>query len=250
MKIPVDLSLVLACYNEAPIFRESVKDIACVLKRSNLSYEIIFVDDKSSDRTGELIDSYCKTNNHCRALYHTTNIGRGKTVSDGIKAANGKVVGFIDIDCEISPIYIPDMVDRILRNEADVVIGKRIYRSSFSSLLRELLSVGYRRLANILVDTGNLDTETGYKFFRRKKILPVIALCRHAHWFWDTEIMVYSRRAGLKIKEIPVLFMRRTDKISSVRVFRDVIDYCINLWRLRRRLNRVSKPYSYPQECG
>ncbi len=237
-KKSIDLSLVLACYNEASIFRESVKDIVRVLKRSNFSYEIIFVDDKSSDRTGEQIDSYCKTNNHCRALYHTINMGRGKTVSDGIQAAQGKVAGFIDIDCEISPVYIPDIAHRILRNEADVVIGKRIYRSSFSSLLREVLSVGYRRLAHILVHTGNIDTETGYKFFRRKKILPVIALCRQAHWFWDTEIMVYGRRAGLRIKEIPVLFVRRTDKTSSVRVFHDVIDYCINLWRLRRRLQK------------
>lgn len=239
MKRPPDLSLVLACYNEAPLFAQSVREILQVLRRSRYTFEIIFADDKSVDQTAGLIRKACARYPNVRALFHKKNCGRGRTVADGIRAARGTVVGYIDIDLEVSPIYIPEMVRKILDGEADVVIGKRIYRSSVGSLPREIFSLGYQWLADAMIGTGGLDTETGYKFFHRKKILPVVARAQHPHWFWDTEIMVYARRGGLRIAQVPVLFVRRLDKKSSVRMVRDIADYLVNLWRFRGHLAKV-----------
>ena len=239
MKHPPDLSLVLACYNEAPLFAQSVREILQVLRRSRYAFEIIFVDDKSVDETPGFIRKACARHPNVRALFHTKNCGRGRTVADGVRAAKGTVVGYVDIDLEVSPVYIPDMVSRILEAQADVVIGKRMYRSTIGSLQREIFSLGYQKLADWLIGTGGLDTETGYKFFRRKKILPILSRATHPHWFWDTEIMVYARRAGLRIAQVPVLFVRRFDKKSSVRVARDIADYLVNLWRLRGHLAKV-----------
>lgn len=232
----VDLSLILPCYNEAGLFTESVARIKEVLDSAKLSYEVIFVDDKSRDGTPALIREYCQNHSSFHALFHNRNMGRGKAVTDGIRVARGTAVGYIDIDCEVAPVYIPRMVTLILKNYADVVIGKRIYRTSLSSMLREVLSRGYQRLSDFMVGTGGLDTETGYKFFNRKKIVPILAKAKHPGWFWDTEIMVYSRREGLWIVEIPVLFLRRFDKHSSVNIIRDTADYLINLWKLRARV--------------
>lgn len=239
MKQPIDLSLILPCYNEEPIFTESVKRIIDVLSLSRLSYEIIFVDDKSPDKTAQLIQNACTKYPHTNALYHTINKGRGKTVTDGLKEAIGTVVGYIDIDLEVSPVYIPMLVHMILENKADVVIGKRMYRTNVQSIPREILSSGYQWLSNYLIGTGNLDTESGYKFFNRKKILPILALTRHPHWFWDTEIMILAKRKGLCIEEVPVLFVRRFDKTSSVRIVRDSIDYIQSLWKFRKRLGKL-----------
>jgi len=171
------------------------------------------------------------------ATYHSKNRGRGKTVTDGIKEARGIVVGYIDIDCEVSPVYIPLVVSLILRNEADVVIGRRYYRTSPRAIIREVLSRGYQWLSDRMIGTGGMDTETGYKFFRRKTILPILRRTKHTGWFWDTEIMVYARRAGLRIGEVPVLFLRRFDKHSSVNIVRDTLDYMIELVAFRKRLN-------------
>lgn len=227
----IDLSLILPCYNEAGLFTDSVRRIRETLDASRLSYEIIFVDDHSADNTPALIK---KTG--LRAVFHSINMGRGKTVTDGIKAAKGTVVGYIDIDCEVSPVYIPEMVTLILQKKADVVIGKRFYRTSPSSIFREVLSRGYQWLSDKMIGTGGLDTETGYKFFARRKIVPILSKTEHPGWFWDTEIMVFAKRAGLKIIEVPVLFLRRFDKHSSVNIIRDTMDYCVHLWRFRRRL--------------
>ncbi|MBP9813941.1 glycosyltransferase [Candidatus Woesebacteria bacterium] len=238
MKNRRDVSLVLACFNEVDVFVSSVERIVETLSHSNLKYEIIFVDDKSIDDTRHLIARACKKYPHTSALFHRVNCGRGKTVTDGFMKARGTVVGFIDIDCEVGPEYIPQLVSTILERKADVAIGKRIYRSSPGSLIREILSRGYQWLSDALIGTGGLDTETGYKFFRRSKVLPLLARTLHTGWFWDTEIMVRAKRAGLSICEVPVLFLRRFDKQSSVHIIRDTADYLVNLWSFRKQLSR------------
>jgi hypothetical protein len=196
-------------------------------------YEIIFVDDASRDKTPQLIRQMCRRLPPYRAIFHKVNQGRGKTVADGIMLARGTVVGYIDIDCEVSPVYIPFMVSFILKRKADVIVGKRYYRTSAGSLLREAMSRGYQWISGVLLGTGGMDTETGYKFFNRKKIVPILRQTEHTGWFWDTEIMVRAQRAGLRIMEVPVLFMRRFDKKSSVHALRDSMTYLVNLWKFR-----------------
>ncbi len=241
MSRPVELSLILPCYNEAGLFTDSVARIVRVLELSKISYEIIFVDDASRDATPQLIERLVKKQgkqSRIRAMFHPTNLGRGKTVTDGIRAAKGPVVGYIDIDCEVDPVYIPMMADMLRKNEADVVIGKRFYRTSPQAIVREVLSRGYQWLADYAIGTGRMDTETGYKFFSRKKILPVLTKATHPGWFWDTEIMVYAKHAKLRIVEVPVLFLRRFDKQSSVHIVRDTLDYMKELLLFRRRLHK------------
>lgn len=233
----LDLSLVLPCYNEEEIFTESVAKISETLDASGLTYEVIFVEDKSRDATANLLHQVLKKNKQFRALFHTVNKGRGASVSDGMRVARGRVVGFIDIDCEVSPVYIPEMVTMIEHDKADVVLGNRIYRTGITRIHREILSAGYRWLADTMIGTGKMDTESGYKFFDRKKILPVLNTCNHTGWFWDTEIVIRAKQAGLRVMAIPVLFLRRTDKTSTVRIFRDTIDYLAALWKFRRELS-------------
>lgn len=241
MKNIVDLSLILACYNEEPVFKKNVENILQILNRSRLNYEVIFVDDCSRDKTRNLIRKCCNSNPKiCRALYHKENMGRGATVTDGILKSKGLVVGYIDIDCEVSPVYISEAVYLILENKADVVIGKRIYRSSIKSLIREILSVGYQKISNLILNTGNIDTESGYKFFNKEKILPILRYADHPHWFWDTQITVLSQKKHLRIYQLPVLFIRRFDKQSSVKIIPDTIDYLKNLWIFGKKLKEIN----------
>lgn len=231
-----DVSLVLPCFNEEPVFAGSVQFILSTLQSSTYSFEIIFVDDGSTDRTRALITRVCQKNHSCRFIFHPQNKGRGAAVTTGILVAKGDVVGYIDIDLEVSPVYIPDIVSLIKSGKADVVVGKRVYRTSIGSIVREVLSVGYRNLARVCIRTGGVDTESGYKFFNRKKFLPVVQTIKDQRWFWDTESVVRSRHAGLHVVEVPVLFIRRFDKVSSVHIIRDTMEYFGNIWRFRKEL--------------
>jgi len=232
---PLDLSLVLACYNEELVIEDSVADILQVLDDTRYSYELIFVDDCSRDRTRELIDRLIERypDKRMSRIFHRENKGRGGTVSDGIRAAQGEVTGFIDIDLEVHARYIPSCVNAV-RNGADVAVGRRVYKLNLRSLDRYVLSTGYVWLVRRLLGVDLNDTETGYKFFKRERILPVLDEIDDQRWFWDTEVMVRSYYKDYNVAEIPCLFLRRFDKASTVSPLADTVNYFRQLWRFRK----------------
>ena len=148
-------------------------------------------------------------------------------------ASRGKICGYIDVDCEISPSYIPLFVKEI-ENGSDMVVGKRFYESGFKSLSRVIASKVYASIIRLLLSIPIEDTEAGYKFFRRETILPVLKKTKDKHWFWDTEICARASLAGLKVAEIPVLFIRRLEKKSTVKLLPDSIIYISSLIKFRR----------------
>lgn len=236
----LDLSLVIACYNEEYELVDSVRQIVDVLDLSRLSYEIIFVDDGSRDRTRELIDQLLidYRDKNFRKLFHAHNTGRGRTVADGFRLAHGEIVGYIDIDLEVHARYIPSMVLAV-RQGAEVATAHRIYKVQPRLFNRYILSTGYAWLMRHLLSIHLKDTETGFKFFRRDKVLPLLDEVRDERWFWDTEIMVRALLHGYRVAEIPCLFIRRYDKQSTVNVVTDSIDYFRKLWRFRGELKRL-----------
>jgi len=238
----VDLSLVIACYNEEPLLVESVRQTMEILDNTRLSWEMIFVDDCSRDRTRELIDQIIAAHpdKALRRIFHERNTGRGGAVTDGFRAAQGEVAGYIDIDLEVHARYIPSHYLAIKNEGYDGAIAFRIYKFHWSSLDRYFMSRGYAWLKNLMLKLPVRDTETGYKFFRRDKLLPLLDEVEDKGWFWDTEIMARASGRGLRIREIPCLFLRRFDKKSSVSGLRDSIEYFGKLWQFRKRLRAQS----------
>jgi glycosyltransferase involved in cell wall biosynthesis len=233
------LSVVLACYNEAEHLERSFEEIRAVLDDQRGAYEILFVDDVSRDRTREIIAELVKkyADSDIKVLLHEKNKGRGATVTDGFRAARGAIVGYLDVDLEVHARYIPSLV-RAIENGADVATVRRIYAFQIRSLDRYFLSRGYSWLTRRLLATAVQDTETGYKFFRRERLLPVLDAIHDGGWFWDTEFMVRAERTGLRIAEIPGAYVRKHDKTSTVNGLRDSIDYFGKLLRFRRELRR------------
>ena len=232
------LSLIIPCYNEGATFESSVRLIIKELGGLKKSYELIFVEDKSTDDTKLAVEKIIKSEKNCRAVYHPRNRGRGASVTDGIKEARGKIVGFMDVDCEISPFYIPLFI-REIENGADMVIGTRFYESSAKSLTRVIASKSYALISKTLLGLPFEDTEAGYKFFDREKILPVLKNTKDPGWFWDTEISARAYQAGLRIKQLPVLFTKRGDKKSTVNLFTDSITYAKRLLAFRAKYQRL-----------
>jgi glycosyltransferase involved in cell wall biosynthesis len=234
----MDVSIIIACYNEEKILNDSVREIENVMAQTKYTYELIFIDDCSQDRTREVILEIVDKRKNSKCIFHERNIGRGGTVCEGIRMAQGKIVGYLDIDLEVHARYIPSMLWAIEHDGYDISTAYRIYKVPSGPFIRYILSVGYRKLVKYFLKTNLLDTETGFKFFNREKILPIIDACNDTGWFWDTEVMVLAENHNLKIREIPCLFIRREDKVSTVRVLPDTLDYLKSLWRFKSRMKK------------
>jgi glycosyltransferase involved in cell wall biosynthesis len=236
------LSLVLACYNEAQHLEHSFAEIKDTLEQARFPFEIVFVDDVSRDRTREILAKITAAYPQLslRTILHEQNRGRGATVTDGFRAARGPVTGYIDVDLEVHSRYIPSLV-RAIENGAEVATLRRVYAFQVRSLDRYFMSRGYSFLVRHLLGVTIADTETGYKFFRRETVLPLLDEIEDPGWFWDTEFMVRAARRGLRMVEIPGAYIRRTDKTSTVSGLRDSLRYFRKLVHFRSQLRRAGR---------
>ena len=234
-----DLSLVIACYQEEGHLEDSVRQLCATLDTMGRPYELIFLEDQSRDRTAEVIARIVAGKPHMRAVYHAQNVGRGGTVTEGFLLARGRIVGFLDIDLEVHCRFLPNVIEAIDRG-ADGATAFRNYDVGLhpTSILRHVLSRGYRLLFRTVFAVPFRDPETGFKFFVREKIVPVVQRTQDKAWFWDSEIMVLAHQAGLRIVEVPCRFERRLDKRSTVRIVRDVWRYLLAIVAFKRRQAR------------
>ncbi|MHB1134555.1 MAG: glycosyltransferase [Chloroflexota bacterium] len=244
----VDLSLVLPCYNSAHFLAESAACVRQALRRSGLSYEIIFVDDASRDNTVGVIEQLLAGEDDARSLFHPRNTGRGRAVMDGMRLARGRVVGFADVDLATPAHYFPLLAHAIF-DGADVATALRVYKLSLPILHRWFLSRGYNRLVRKVLGQSFYDSETGCKFFSWEALQPLLAETGNSGWFWDTEIMVRATCHGYRIEEVPTVFVRRPELGSTVHLLRDTVDYFVQLLKFRPVVARLRAEHAQ-RECS
>lgn len=229
-------SLILPIYNEGSILEENIQKIINQLDKLKQTWEIIFVEDKSTDGSDKVLKKLLPKLKNSKAIFHSKNQGRGQTVKDGILFAKGDICAFLDIDLEVSEKYIPEFIKKI-ESGFDLIVAKREYQDA-KVLQRVIASQGYKLLVKSLLKLPLSDTESGYKFFNRKRILPVLKQTHDKGWFWDTEICALASLSYLKLGDIPVLFIRKTYKQSTVKLIPDTIDYLKKILEFKKRIKQ------------
>jgi glycosyltransferase involved in cell wall biosynthesis len=229
------VSIILPCYNEAAHLEKSIRLLLEESENFNFQFEFIFVEDKSSDATRDLLEKFESLLKNAQFVYHSENKGRGAAVKTGFSVAKGDIIGFIDIDLEIGPRYIIQFVEALEEN--DVAIGNRKYYSNSigRALIRDTLSSWYRALSKKILQHFYSDTEAGYKFFRREAMSGFFKSPSANHWFWDTEFIMYCFNNKLKVIEIDVDFLRDHGKKSTVKVIKDSIYYLKELLKYKKQ---------------
>lgn len=236
----MDLSIIIACYKDAPHLVRNTLALCDYLSATKLNYEIVFVEDGSPDNTAEEIRRGAKIltekNIPVQTIFHEKNQGRGAAVSNGFLAAKGDIIGYIDIDLEPLMDAILPMVRAIQRGEADLICGRRAIANAIAKPLRVLSSYVYRWVAHLALPLPIADTECGLKVFKRSTILPIINTCSDKRWFWDTEIVHRSWLAGLAVKEHWIVFFEDNSKASTVRLIPDTFAYLKAIMKYRKQL--------------
>ncbi|MBI3658441.1 MAG: hypothetical protein HY232_18715 [Acidobacteria bacterium] len=123
------------------------------------------------------------------------------------------------------------------RHGYDIATGYRHYLlSQTRGIIRHIFSHAYRWICKFLLGLGVRDSETGCKFFKRATTTAVVLGCEYDGWFWDTEVMSRAALKNLQVCEMPVLFLRRPDKQSTVHVLSDSWRYLIELHQFRSKV--------------
>lgn len=239
-QLEYDVSIVLPCFREEQSIAPGIAKIFEVMATTSLHFEVIFVDDASTDQTREKILKAAAEYPNVSYLFQSKNTGRGAAFKNGVKSAKGKIIGYLDIDLEISISSLPDVIRAIERGN-DVVIVKRNYKIKWtpSFLIRHFASVLYKRIAWEVLNIPCLDTETGFKFFRRNALQELLKKTESRGWFFDTEIICLAHYNELKITQVTGEYKKNFQKISTVHLFSDSVTQFLQVLSYRKKLKKL-----------
>ena len=165
MEYSKELSIVISLYNEDESIRELVSWIESVMTKNGYSYEVIMVDDGSTDGSWELIKEMAKTNSHIKGICFRKNYGKSAALFHGFEAADGEVVITMDADLQDDPREIPALYDMIMKDGYDLVSGWKKKRYD-SKLTKNLPSKLYNATARKVTGIKLHDMNCGLKAYR------------------------------------------------------------------------------------
>lgn len=218
------LSIVIPAYNE----EEAIGDIIrrCLAERENIvrqtsitEVEVIVVNDGSHDRTAEIAGQFPEI----ILISYPKNRGYGAAIKSGFEKATGTLVAFLDADGTCDPHYFIDMCNRLLAEDADIVIGSRMTPDSKMPTIRKVGNRFYAALINFLGNTSITDSASGMRVIKKSALKKLYPLPDGLHF---TPAM--SCRAvldqNLTIVEIPMKYEERVGR-SKLGVFQDGVRF-------------------------
>jgi dolichyl-phosphate beta-glucosyltransferase len=236
------LTIVIPAFDEAQRLGETLRHIREHAAASGQAWEVIVVDDGSTDATADVVRQFVADPLTLQLLVHPTNRGKGYSVRRGMLAASGDVVLMCDADLS-TPIEEIEKLRPWVDQGYDVVIGSRDMPESKldppQPRLRRLMAAVFRALRRRLMLPALRDTQCGFKLFRSCAARAVCARQTVDGWLFDCEVLGLADRLGYRIKEVGVVWHHHPH--SRVRLLREAIVAAPTLLAIRRRLKHVER---------
>ena len=224
-----DLSIIISLYNEEESLPELLRWIEEVMDREDFSYEVIMVDDGSTDNSWKLIKELSEKNSSIRGISFRRNYGKSAALFHGFKAAAGRVVVTMDADLQDSPEEIPEMYRMVVEEGYDIVSGWKKQRFD-NKLTKNLPSKLYNATARWITGIKLHDMNCGLKAYRNE-VVKNIEVYGEMHRY----IPYLAKNAGFgRITEKPVQHQKRKygkSKFGLERFVNGFLDL-ISLWFL------------------
>ena len=231
MEYTKDISVVVALLNEEESLPELVSWIVSVMDREKFTYEIIMVDDGSTDSSWEVIKRLAESNPSIRGISFRRNYGKSAALYHGFKAAEGKVVVTMDADLQDSPEEIPELYRMVTEDGFDIVSGWKKQRFD-NKLTKNLPSKLYNWTARKITGIKLHDMNCGLKAYRNE-VVKNIEVYGEMHRY----IPYLAKNAGFgRITEKPVKHQKRKYGVSKFGLERFVNGFLdlISLWFLSK----------------
>ena len=226
--------IVTPTYNE----RANLERFVALVRASAPGADLLVVDDASPDGTGELADQIAARDPHVKVLHRPGKLGLGTAYLEAFRKGLGEgYERFFEMDADLShdPRFLADFV-RALDDGADVVVGSRNIPGGGVEgwgLGRHVLSKGGSLYSRVILGVGVRDLTTGYKAFTRRALEAIgLETIRSNGYSFQIEMTYRALRRGLRVVEVPIVFVDRTAGQSKMsrRIFVEAIGV---VWRLR-----------------
>jgi len=222
------ISVVVMAFNEAGSLESAIREIDTVLCELGRPYEILIVDDGSSDGTGKIADCLAKKSGNIKVIHHETNKGLGEAYKTGFLNTRGNLITFFPADMQFPVGIIKQFVP--LMDNADMVLGYIPDRKG--SLLAKSLSACERILYRILF--GPLPRFQGIVMFKRMLLDELRLRSEGRSWTVLMELIVRAQKAGYRIVSVPTGFRPRVEGRSKVNNFVTIWANLNQVFALRR----------------
>ena len=228
-------TIVIPAYNEEKRIGATLeRTLAYVAERPHWQFDVLIVDDGSTDGTVPLIAAWQARAQDIRLLSHETNMGKGWAVRTGMLAADGDYVLFMDADGSTDIAEFDNLVEAVNRG-ADVAIGSRALAGSrirrHQPVVREAMGKAFTMLVRILAVPHVSDATCGFKLFRKPVIDALFGRQILRGWVFDVEILYLAAKSGLQVAEVPVQWTDSPD--TRVDLARVVLPSLWDLLRVR-----------------
>ena len=229
-----DLSLVVPCFNEADVVRNTASRLIKEFEQRDTDLELILVDNGSLDDTGEIIDQMIAEGMPIVKAKVEINQGYGNGILQGLNFCQGKFVGFICADGQVDAHDVAKVYE-IAANAKSPYLVKVRRRFRMDGLVRKIVSINFNLLITILFGgLGSIDINGNPKIFPSSFLAPMNLQSKD--WFLDAEVMIKAKKLGLQVFELNVIAQMREGGKSNVRTS-TVKEFINNLiqYRLRQK---------------
>jgi len=231
-KWPDFISIVIPGYNEEKRVAQSLKALSLFCKDHFERYEIVFVNDGSTDKSGEIVESLAIP--FLRAIHLHINQGKGHAVKTGMLEARGDYRFFTDADLPYAPEAFLQAINLFHSTLCDWIAGARDLPESSDpsgqTLFRKLTSKGFSALVRLLLKVDVKDTQCGFKGFTASAAEKIFSLSSVKGYAFDVELFLLADACNLRISKVPVTLMRTRD--SKIRMRVDVLFMVRDILRL------------------
>jgi len=246
-----DFSVVIPAYNEERRLPRALNLLTEYGKSLGCECEIIAVVERSRDNTLKRAGDVASRRRAVQIIENPDQRGKGYAVRTGVRRARGGIIFVMDADLSVPVDHIGFFIDRFGREPAiDVLIGNRQHPESLierrQSLFRETLGKFFNVFVRLLGLSGRLDTQCGFKAFRRDAARAIYERQTVDGFACDVEVLLLAEAMGFRVEDMPVRWINSPE--SRVRILVDSTDMLIDLFRLRRLVRRTLKvnPFKKP----
>jgi glycosyltransferase involved in cell wall biosynthesis len=194
------ISILVPCFQEEQNVADLIKRAVSVMENTNLGWEIVLVDDGSTDNTWKIIEAVSKEDSRIKGVRHLSNEGMVSAWQTALNHASGDWVVTIDADLQFAPEEIPRLVNEMQNGDFDLV--QAIRENHLESKYRVFLSVVFSRMLKLFFSVPFEDVKSGFVLYKRTVFEQILSL-RHRFRLYQHLTILAAYWLGLKISQVP-----------------------------------------------